>query len=183
MDDRRFDSFVKALSSAGSRRGVLGIFGASALGLGAFVRPGLSAAKKRNKKCKKKCGPCKKCKKGKCKPKPDGTDCGGTKVCQSGACMCPTECCADADCGGLRECVANGSCAVLCADIDCPTAACSCTTSVEGSRHCIVGLDCDDLLQECTSTADCPPGQHCQSTGCGPGGTLTDRCTPLCQAD
>lgn len=37
-------------------------------------------------KCKKKCGPCKRCKKGKCKPKPNGTTCHGG-ACQGGACV------------------------------------------------------------------------------------------------
>jgi len=36
--------------------------------------------------CKKKCGPCKRCKKGKCKPKPAGTACAGG-TCQGGSCV------------------------------------------------------------------------------------------------
>jgi hypothetical protein len=37
-------------------------------------------------RCKKRCGPCKHCKNGKCKPKPEGTACAGG-ACQGGACL------------------------------------------------------------------------------------------------
>jgi hypothetical protein len=61
MDDWRFDSLVKTLRT---RRSALALVA----GIGALLGVGVEHAAA--KKCKKPCGPCKRCKKGKCKPKP-----------------------------------------------------------------------------------------------------------------
>jgi hypothetical protein len=127
-------------------------------GAPAFFRS--AVAKKRKKKCKPKCGPCRKCKKGKCKAKPAGT------VCGAGA-----------------YCLPNGSCATTCTTGEECAAGCFCSApSVEGTRRCIELLEsCDAFPQPCTSTAQCPRGRHCQFTLCGPGNIHSDRCVPLCQ--
>jgi hypothetical protein len=65
-----------------TRRGMTRLLGGLALG-GPLALVGLAEAEA---KCKKKCGPCKRCTKGKCKPKPAGTVCAGG-TCQSGSCV------------------------------------------------------------------------------------------------
>ena len=52
--------------------------------------------------------------------------------------------------------------------------------SVEGPSHCATNPTCASVPQVCASTAECPPGQHCQVTGCGPDQSLVNRCVPLC---
>ena len=105
MDSKRFDAFARRLGVAMSRRDFARV-GSGALG-GVVVAPlGFSAGNvlaAKSGKCKKPCGVCercdrgkctkkngkKHCKRGTCKPKPDGTPCcpqnciGG---CQNGAC-------------------------------------------------------------------------------------------------
>ena len=98
MDADRFDSFTRALSLSTVRRGIVaGLLSGGLTPLLAELEGGARrrdarserrhhevAAEKRKKKCKK-CGPCRRCKKGKCKPKPNGTPCAGGS-CQKGKC-------------------------------------------------------------------------------------------------
>src|SRR5215213_4723115 len=86
MDTDAFTTLTRSLSStqprSTTRRRLTRLLGGLALG-GPLALLGLSQAEAT---CKKKCGPCKRCKKGKCKPKPAGTACtGGT--CQNGTCI------------------------------------------------------------------------------------------------
>ena len=88
MDSDHFDALARALHTR--RRLVTRAAGvgtatlAAALGLG---HPhGASAT------CKKPCGPCKRCKQGKCKPKPAGTVCAGG-TCQGGRCLASAQPC------------------------------------------------------------------------------------------
>jgi hypothetical protein len=112
-----------------------------------------------------------------CTPEPLVTTCAGrcgvwTNNCgQSVACyVCP----------GNRVCLSNGTCA-----IECPGASPPCNqrpgcsgcsgSSVEGPGHCVKGATvCPTQL--CESTADCPPGTHCQQ--CPVNGPTV--CAPLC---
>jgi hypothetical protein len=175
MDANRFD----ALTSRIPHRLRPPLLAAGLLWLGAWshVTPELANAKKK-KKCKKPCGECRRCKKGKCKPKPNGTAC-GPGTCQGGTCDCPTDCCSDQDCGGGAVCLANGSCALICtAQEDCPEG-CQCShPSVEGPTRCILSDpgQCE-FLPECSSTVNCLEGRQCQQTSC-PGNP--NRCVPLC---
>jgi hypothetical protein len=75
MDDSRFDTLTRSLTTAGSRRRALTTVLGGALGLVAAASLDDAVAKK------KPCPPCKKRKKGKCKAKlPDGTACSGGGV-------------------------------------------------------------------------------------------------------
>jgi hypothetical protein len=186
MDAERFDSLSRTLTDARSRRGALAALLGSPLGLFGFAE---TAAKKKRKKKKKKKSPVR------CTPQcagkvcgddgcgaTCGVACGGGQVCQDGRCVCAnggvpclSRCCAPG-----QVCLDNASCATVCMGETCP-AGCSCSfASVEGPQHCgALVSDCGQFPQECTSTAQCPPGQHCQETTC-PGNPK--RCFPLCGA-
>src|SRR5215213_1154408 len=86
MDHGTLNALTRSLTDSppGSttRRTMTRLLGGLALGA-PLVLMGLSGDEA---KCKKKCGPCKRCKKGKCEPKGAGTACtGGT--CQKGTCI------------------------------------------------------------------------------------------------
>ena len=145
MDPRRFDALTKSLSPSSTRRGLLRrlaplpLAGVLAVLLGGestradgsgAITGGGNRHRNRNKPnhhrrdhgndtCTGKCGPCARCKDGKCKAKPDGRACKGDGVCTNGKCRptatCPgegqtcttdpgTQCCPDIDpnvvCGG-----------------------------------------------------------------------------------
>ena len=75
MDADRFDARARLVTVSPSRRHILG-FGLS-FTVATLVAPG-SEAKNRKKKCKKTCGPCKKCRKGKCRNTSSSKEaCGG----------------------------------------------------------------------------------------------------------
>jgi hypothetical protein len=78
-------------------------------------------------------------------------------------------------------CLANGSCAVTCTQSTDCASGCFCgSPSLEGPRHCTSALlfVCASL-PECSGTAACPVGSHCEQTDClgNP-----NRCIPLCDA-
>jgi hypothetical protein len=171
MDTRRFDALTRTLTTSDSpRRTFLQVLGASALAavVGRFAGEDAEARKKRKRKRKKKktasappaCAP-------NCGPKICGDDgCGGS----CGACP------------GGRVCLSNGSCATVCDELaDCADG-CSCSgANTEGIKTCAApGFSCEAFVQVCTGTAGCPPGQTCQGTGCGAGGSVENRCVPRC---
>lgn len=103
MDAAVFDRLTRIMwrIDMPSRRGLLGLAAGSLLGAAGLVHE--AAGKRKKKKCTKKikktCGPCRKCKKGKCKPKPNGPTCINGKVCftnSEGVCVpctvCPSGC-------------------------------------------------------------------------------------------
>ncbi len=98
-------------------------------------------------------------------------------VVDPGACSQPVTC----SCPSGHECLSNGSCGQICAQAsDCPgqtTGCSSCGASAEGPKHCSYHPACPD--QECTTTADCPVGEQCQVTSCGPAGSIKNLCVPL----
>lgn len=82
-------------------------------------------------------------------------------------------------CTNGQVCLGNGSCAQTCsAAADCP-AECQCgAPSVEGLRHCTPdSLYLCASLVECSSSAACPAGSHCEQTMCSGN---PNRCLPLC---
>src|SRR4029079_5269174 len=99
--------------------------------------------------------------------------CATTQVCQSGSCVC--------GCPAGQVCLGNGSCATACIGSGC-AAPCECgPPNIEGQQLCIPDLQsCAEIPLLCTRTTDCPPGQTCEATGCGPGGSVDRRCVPLC---
>jgi hypothetical protein len=81
MDTQWFAALGRMLGTGCSRRRwLVGLAGALISGL-AVSPPNQTAAK-----CRKRCGPCKRCTKAKCKPKPNGTICAGG-TCRGGACQ------------------------------------------------------------------------------------------------
>jgi hypothetical protein len=130
MDNRRFDSLVKTLSSGDSRRGVLRTLGGGTLAA-VFGRLGLAeeaeAKKKRKNKKKKKCkGNTTKCgKKACCRADQiceggrcvddiievpeclDDVDCGPNEVCQNGTCVFQGECQSADECADNELCINN----------------------------------------------------------------------------
>src|SRR5262249_22288582 len=92
---------------------------------------------------------------------------------QSVACTCPSG----------EACLGNGSCGKTCDlnTLSCPSG-CGCSASVDGAGYCYGTSYCDLSKQVCASSAECPSGQACQKTMCGPGptGSPENRCWPLC---
>ncbi|HEX5500715.1 MAG TPA: hypothetical protein VFX03_15875, partial [Thermomicrobiales bacterium] len=133
MDGCQFDDFARRLTSDVTRRRVVGRFGGAALGtIIAMGVDGASVARKKKKRkkkrCKHGCGECRRCKKGKCKPK------------------------AGHACGDGGTCLSNGSCALSCKTLeDCPPACFSCAApNTEGESHCVQNLSCDDMPRRCS---------------------------------
>ena len=166
MDAAHFDSLIRSLTTASSRRGALvAIFGGT-LGLRGLAQP--DAAWAISGKCKPMCAECKKCKKGtcktsnsgkkrckqgKCRARAPGTPCPLTTggICLKGICHCPgglTTCggtCVDtksdaANCGTCgAACLANQVCLSngSCATVCGSGCGCSLTpASVEGPGYC-----------------------------------------------
>src|SRR5215217_7272703 len=81
MDEERFESLTRSLTTTGSRRRALiaALGGALSLDLGASSLQEAAAKKK-------SCPACKKRQKGKCKPKPNGSSCAGGS-CRGGRCI------------------------------------------------------------------------------------------------
>lgn len=181
MEDDTFDALLRILAR---RRSALALL--SAFGVGSLLSAE-SAAKRRKKKCKKKkCGLCQKCKKGKCKPQPDGADCGGGASCQQGECICPTECCSDADCPGEQVCD-DGQCL----DEACPAGEKPCQGECIPDAECCgkcpagqvccanVGL-CKNILNDPDFCGSCTNGQ-CQGSDTCANGACSQECTTIGQ--
>jgi hypothetical protein len=155
MDSDRFDGLTRSFSMFLSRRALAGVLGLGTLGL-----PGLADAKKRHKHKKKKCK-------------------GGTKKCGK-ACIPGDACCPV--CPRGQTCLINGSCATNCdGSIEpCPSCIGCSSPNTEGDMLCIpADFSCGES-HACSSTSQCPVGQACMTTFCGPGGTDATWCYPLC---
>ncbi len=183
MDTKRFDAFTRSLSAGEPRCSVLAGVGSGLLAALPLTFGGEdTAAKKKgkNKKScrKKRCGECSTCKRGKCGPNADGSDCGGPcRECLGGACRAKT----GTTCFTSGSCLSTGDCGATCrlAMDDCP-AGCTCHTTAEGEVTCIknaVPDTCDAVPQTCTSSRNCPQGQVCKATGCFPN---PYRCIEVC---
>lgn len=117
MDHNRIDRMVRSLGLLAPRRAALGL-GAVSL-LGALGLDDSEAKKGKHKKtCKKKCGPCANCKKGKCKPVAAGTPCGEGQQCfASGECVACDVCsngCAQASLQDAVNAVTDGATIQIC---------------------------------------------------------------------
>ena len=179
MDAKRFDTIAKAFISETSRRRTLGGLLGGALGaLGLAGLDDVDAAK--SGKCKEACGICefcqkgkckqkngkKRCKAGKCQPKPNETPCGfpGNGGCTDGECVCQA---------GTEEC--GAVCRPLCApNIQARNPnTCNCcfvnnfpctNTTPEGARA-------PQANATCCSNVCLPVGASDTGGICSPGGT------------
>ena len=167
MESNRFDALAQHLVGGSRllpdaprhRRGALAALVGGTLGLASLAR---ADAKKKKKKCKKKTAPT-------C---PAGQTCqttGGT-----GGTTCPTG----------RILLSNGTCATTCASPGTfVEGGCQCTTgtNTEGQNlltPSVAVAQCGSLTRTCNSTAECPVGTMCLSTGCG--GANPRRCHAVC---
>jgi hypothetical protein len=183
VDQHRFDTLTRTISTVRSRRAALGTLLAGTLGL-------LDLAET---SAKKACSTCKKRKHGKCKankqlndkPCPDGS--GGT--CHSGVCVkssseetppepsptCPAVACSrNSPCGsgcvcldiggGTKRCLALGTCSGA---GDCASSSCGsgCTCVNPGGRRsgCASTVGCPDV--KCTSHSECGSDCLCINPG------------------
>jgi hypothetical protein len=163
MESTRFDRLIRIFSQHVTRRTALGFL--SALGLADVLTPE-AEGKKRRRKCKR-CGPCRRCKRGRCKPKANGTACGACATCQDGQCEagCPGELsCQNNVCGcppGQKicgdECIAETQCCG-----DCPQG----QTCCENVGECKDLRNDDDFCGQCAN-GQCPGGAFCANGACG----------------
>ena len=202
MEQHRFTVLKDSFGSVPSRRDILRGLAGAGVSVGSLRLADAASAKNKKtgkKKTKKndtqqRCTP-------NCAERTCGNDgcggscgaCGISQVCHGGTCCVPesrsatcagrcgtwTNNCgqriACATCPTGQQCLSNGSCAIVCDDnADCTGACNGCSNaSLEGERHCIVGLLLP--IERCTSTTDCPPGSHCQDIGNG------GACIELCR--
>jgi hypothetical protein len=110
VDAQRFDRLIRTLRT---RRSMLGLVA----GIGAMLGVGADEATAR--KCKKPCGPCKSCKKGRCRPRADDTPCGQGGRCLKGRCKSAPLCgavnarCSDQTCrrgNNGADCLTDNDC-------------------------------------------------------------------------
>ena len=193
VDAERFDDLLRFVTLGASRRGVLAVLAGGLLVTLPLAQDGGNAEarnkKKRQRKKKQKQQPIPAIPAtppADCIPNCGGNTCGGdgcggscggcgaNQACQDGACVCA--------CPAGRLCLSNGSCATVCDELaDCATG-CSCNgPNIEGTKTCAApGFTCEGFPQVCADTAACPSGQTCQLSGCGQGGSVENRCVPLC---
>ena len=181
MDADRFDTLVRALTGAISRRGLsrrlTALTVTSVLG-----SVGINAAEGR-----KRCGPCRKKKHGKCKKiRPDSTPCGVCLACQGGQCVnrcgicedCLNGSCVpkpnDASCDGSGKCLA-GSCNPVPTCL--PAVSVTPCKSPEMPALCCSGHCCEIVVPDfkcckgqagtpCFGNEDCGPGLVCSGYRC-----------------
>jgi hypothetical protein len=173
MDTRTFDTATRSLSTAGarstSRRGMTRLLGGLVLGalLGLLGLQGVDA------KCRKKCGPCQRCKKGKCKPKSAGATCAGG-ACQGGTCVpTPTP---PLVCPSGTFTVA-GRCAPNCG-APCDARGGVCASTFDGFTYCVPNIaSCSAIPQGCNTHAECGAQELCALVGCD--NAVVNRCIPL----
>jgi hypothetical protein len=130
MDSARLDSLARSVTAAGSRRRILAAALSGALGLV------LRAASIEDAPAKKKCPPCKRSKRGKCKPKPNGTAC-AVGTCQGGNCVAADQC---ASCTGDQVC-SGGACIVPACGAGGPCRVFLSSTFYNGNLGGLVGAD------------------------------------------
>ncbi len=175
MDSERFDSLTRALTSRRTTLGgLLGGGLAVLLGLGApnevTAHDPLPACEKllsaKNRRACRRRARAHIRQRHTCRPQTTAATCAGRCGIYRNNCRKAVTC----PCAAGWECLSNRSCERLCTPPapPCPTG-CGCSRdTIEGGNHCVpTGRDCvADTPQECTSTMQCPLGQHCQPTTC-----------------
>jgi hypothetical protein len=174
VDQHRFDTLTRTISTVRSRRAALGTLLAGTLGL-------LDLAET---SARKACPPCTKRKHGKCKAikRLNGTDCPGgtcgngtcvlsveqTPTCPAGACSRDNPCGSGCVCldigGGTKRCLALGTCSGA---GDCASGSCGsgCTCVNPGGRKsgCASTVGCPTV--KCTANSDCGSDCLCINPG------------------
>jgi hypothetical protein len=202
MDETGFDRWTAALAGSPTRRSALRLLGHVGLA-GVMGHTSVEAKKHRKKKkknggaaCQSQCqgkqcgddgcgGVCGGCEDNQvcavetcCLPEPVGNTCQGRCGTFTNNCGQSVPCSA---CGTGHQCLSNGSCALPCPAETCNNGCVCSFANTEGETLCSrASNSCATTPQVCSATAECPLGQHCAPTGCGPGGTLENRCGPLC---
>jgi hypothetical protein len=76
------DRLAKSLGTRASRRGLAAVL-IALLGLAA-------AGEESDARCRRRCGPCRRCRNSRCRPRPNGTPCRNGGRCRRGKCVVPT---------------------------------------------------------------------------------------------
>jgi hypothetical protein len=178
MDNEAFDSVARSLGTAGSgstsRRGMTRLLGGLALGA-PLALLGMPSVDANEAKCKKKCGPCKRCKKGTCKAKPAGSACAGG-TCQGGRCVPANDPPPPLVCPSGTFTIA-GRCAPTCGPA-CAARGGACAVTIEGFTYCAPNIAaCTAVPQACGSHAGCGAQELCAGIGCD--NTVVNRCIPF----
>lgn len=149
MKATHFDSLLRSLTTAHSRRSAVQIVSGLVFGSAAGAALRLDAAAK-------KCGPCREKKRGRCKKKkPNGRPCGECRACQGGKCVfacTDTESCLSGDCCANEKICLGGVCCSgeqICANNVCclPTGA-ACDIAEPGSC-CNLACGCPQGPPDC----------------------------------
>lgn len=162
MDIARFDPLSRPLAIAPSRR-------ALARGLAALAIGGAAAAPRWREAEARSCGPCRRRRKGTCKPKPGSPPCGPCRVCQSGACK--SACAAGEVCRGDVCLAPGGDCpaeANRCADAETVTCLLGevsglCLHTNDGQPFCAAQFGCAACLSDAACPAAYGPHRRCIS--------------------
>jgi hypothetical protein len=176
MDGSQFDTLLRGLTSARSRRGaVVGLLG-GALGLLGLAE---SEAKHKKKHYKKKGGgsppvsPPASPPPPPCVPESETTTCGGQCGTRTNNCGQAVEC----FCPASKVCLVNGTCGISCANgVTCQrTDVCfGCPQpNTEGQSICSGNVDCR-TRPPCRTTQDCAVGSQCLEC------VDTKTCFPVC---
>ena len=161
MDSPHFDALTRRFTIVCSRRG-LGLL--AALSLRGLVASNPAAAKK-----KKRCPPCKRRKKGKCKGTlPNGTPCPGG-ACQGGSCRavpCPGQKQCEGTCIPTDQCCTVENCSVDEGDLCCNG---ECTfDKLETGEACIFqDTCCSNYCQQVSNSGSRRCAATCRGKGCG----------------
>jgi hypothetical protein len=153
MDPTRFDTLSRTLGRLRSRRGLGRVVGGSALAAALGL---LGAADPAAAGCAKKCGPCKRCKHGKCKPKPNDTPCKSDGRCLKGRCN-PLPTCTPAR-QGCETANPGACCSGVCGGGQSPT----CVPGEAGDM-CLANSDCISeqcIGYRCQGEVDCATKQN-----------------------
>jgi hypothetical protein len=187
MDGGRFDCLIRSLGPTSGRRAVVGFLSGLALrAAGLPLAHPVIAGKRR-------CKPCQRKKRGKCRRKrPDGTLCGadtqgGILRCCNGGCPQPTclavgtscgalsqEECLTACCSGALECQARGGCACVVRPIESGVPPSPCASDGDcrnpsGAAQCVCGRCC--VPAGSPKPAALPCGACCSGACAGTGDT------------
>jgi hypothetical protein len=171
MDASRFDDLLRALASAASRRRFVAALPGGLVAIGALLPSGEDAAAG----CNKRCGQCKRCKSGRCRPRQNGTACknDSTRQCCDGKCCERGDICVRGKCVTGQGTCADGEDTCDVASSSCNGVAedeCTCVQTTSGATRCAANERIGDC-GECQDDAFCKqtygPTAFCADIGHG----------------